>query len=202
MRSRGRNETSREQLRVEAELRHPFSKDGSFDRKDTYPYTFQRVLTRYAFRFSPAKMNFGRYLSTVLAMTSWAVLLQGIAQEYSIDWYTLDGGGGTSTGSVYSITGTIGQPDPGGAMTNGPFSITGGLWVLPAAIQEEGAPVLAIAAAMPGFVTISWTPATPGFVLQEATALVSANWTNSASGATNPTTVSIFSPAKFYRVSK
>jgi hypothetical protein len=32
------------------------------------------------------------------------------AQSYSIDWFTIDGGGGTSTG-VYSVSGTIGQQD-------------------------------------------------------------------------------------------
>lgn len=34
-----------------------------------------------------------------------------LAQSYSIDWFTIDGGGGTSTGGVYSVSGTIGQPD-------------------------------------------------------------------------------------------
>ena len=29
------------------------------------------------------------------------------AQSYSIDWFTIDGGGGTSTGGVYSVSGTI-----------------------------------------------------------------------------------------------
>jgi hypothetical protein len=37
-----------------------------------------------------------------------------MAQNYSIDWFTIDGGGGTSTGGVYSVSGTIGQPDAGG----------------------------------------------------------------------------------------
>ena len=32
------------------------------------------------------------------------------AQSYSIGWFTIDGGG-TSTGGVYSLSGTIGQPD-------------------------------------------------------------------------------------------
>jgi len=33
------------------------------------------------------------------------------AQSYSIDWFTIDGGGGMSTGGVFSVSGTIGQPD-------------------------------------------------------------------------------------------
>ena len=30
---------------------------------------------------------------------------------YEINWYTIDGGGGTSTGGPYTLTGTIAQPD-------------------------------------------------------------------------------------------
>ena len=42
----------------------------------------------------------------------------GLAQ-YSIAWQTIDGGGGTSTGGVHSVSGAIGQPDAGPTMTNG-----------------------------------------------------------------------------------
>ena len=31
------------------------------------------------------------------------------AQSYSIDWYKIAGGGGTSTGGTYQVSGTIGQ---------------------------------------------------------------------------------------------
>jgi hypothetical protein len=41
------------------------------------------------------------------------------AQTYSIDWSTVDGGG-TSTGGVYSVSGTLGQPDAG-AMSGGDY---------------------------------------------------------------------------------
>ena len=34
--------------------------------------------------------------------------------NYTLDWSAVDGGGGTSAGSVYSVTGTIGQNDIGG----------------------------------------------------------------------------------------
>ena len=33
--------------------------------------------------------------------------------DYSIPWYSIDGGGATSTGGQFSLTGTIGQPDTG-----------------------------------------------------------------------------------------
>ena len=56
--------------------------------------------------------------------------LQSRGQSYSIDWYKVAGGGGTSTGGVYSVSGTVGQPDSGGPMTGGNYSVTGGFWSL------------------------------------------------------------------------
>jgi len=125
-----------------------------------------------------------------------------LAQPYSLDWFTIDGGGGTSTGGVYLVSGTIGQPDAGGPMTGGNYSLTGGFWTLPTAVQGTNAPTLTIVPATPGNATISWTPKTPGFVLQETLVLSPANWTNSPSGATNPVVVPATLPAKFYRVCK
>ncbi len=125
------------------------------------------------------------------------------AQQYSINWHTIDGGGSTSTGGVYSVSGTIGQPDASTTpMTNGQYSVTGGFWALTTAIQVIGAPTLMIAPATPGNVTISWSPATPGFVLQQTSVLSPSNWTNSPSGATNPITLSATNAAKFYRLHK
>jgi hypothetical protein len=36
-------------------------------------------------------------------------LVQALAQPFAIDWSTIDGGGGTSTGGVYSVSGTSGH---------------------------------------------------------------------------------------------
>ena len=128
-------------------------------------------------------------------------LSTGFAQ-YAINWHTIDGGGGTSTGGVYSVSGTIGQPDAGRPMTNGQYSVTGGFWALPTAVQTPGAPTLTIAPGAPGLATISWSPDTPGFGLQETWSLSPANWTNSPSGTTNPVTVPAVVPSKFYRLFK
>ena len=51
---------------------------------------------------------------------TFAMLLGASAQSYSIDWYKVSGGGGTSTGGVFSVSGTIGQPDAG-KMSGGNF---------------------------------------------------------------------------------
>src|ERR1700690_48403 len=87
-------------------------------------------------------------MKTNLRLFSWLGLLTfavvtGHAQSYQIDWFTLDGGGGTSTGGVYSVSGTIGQPDADGPMAGGNYSLIGGFWSL-YAVQTPGAPVLSI----------------------------------------------------------
>jgi hypothetical protein len=43
-----------------------------------------------------------------------------MGQSRSIDWFKIAGGGGGSSNDHYSRSGTIGQHDAGGAMTNGP----------------------------------------------------------------------------------
>jgi hypothetical protein len=66
------------------------------------------------------------------------------AQSYSINWYKIAGGGGTSTGGTYTVSGTIGQPDASGAMSGGNYSVTGGFWALIQVVQTPGAPALYI----------------------------------------------------------
>ncbi len=136
-----------------------------------------------------------------IAALASALVIPASAQ-YSIDWFTIDGGGGTSTGGVYSVSGTIGQPDAGGPMTGGSYSLVGGFWALPFAVQTPGSPTLSIVPFGAGLARISWTPATPGFVLQETLSLTPTSWGNSPSGAANPVTVPATIPTKFYRLNK
>lgn len=136
-------------------------------------------------------------LSLLIGLNGFAALAQ-----YSVDWFKVSGGGGTSSGGVFAVSGTIGQHDAGGPTTNGQYSVTGGFWALPIAVQVAGAPTLAIVPAAPGQAAISWVPATPGFVLQETWVLSPANWTNSPSGATNPAVVPATVVRKFYRLFK
>jgi len=50
-----------------------------------------------------------------------------LAEDFAVDWYTIDGGGGFSTGGSFELGGTIGQPDAG-VMTGGDFQLAGGFW--------------------------------------------------------------------------
>lgn len=48
---------------------------------------------------------------------------------YDLSWNTIDGGGGTSTGGAYTLSGTIGQPDAGTLSSpGGTYTLNGGFW--------------------------------------------------------------------------
>lgn len=47
--------------------------------------------------------------------------------DYQISWHTIDGGGGRSSGGLYTLTGTIGQPDAAYSR-GGNYELLGGFW--------------------------------------------------------------------------
>jgi hypothetical protein len=96
--------------------------------------------------------------------------------QYSIDWFKTSGGGGTSTGSVYSVTGTIGQHDAIGTMNGGSYSLTGGFWSLVAAVQTPGGPRLSVTVPTSNSVVVSWPFPSTGFNLEQSGMLGSTNW--------------------------
>ncbi len=97
------------------------------------------------------------------------------AQQYAIDWYKIAGGGGTSTGATYQVTGTIGQPDASGAMSGGSYSLTGGFWSIIAAVQTPGLPNLTITFVGPNSVVVSW-PNTGSYTLLTNNNLNASSW--------------------------
>jgi hypothetical protein len=135
----------------------------------------------------------------------WLVSSLGFAQQYSIDWYKVAGGGGTSTGGTYQVNGTIGQPDAGVPMTGGNYSLTGGFWSLISVVQTPGLPNLTITHAS-NSVIVSW-PNTGSYTLQQNGNLaVPAGWTTSGysimtSNGTNSITISLPTGKQFFRLS-
>jgi hypothetical protein len=98
----------------------------------------------------------------LLALTA----LTAHAQSYSIDWYKVSGGGGTSTGGVCAVSGTIGQHDAGNTMSGGNYTVTGGFWSLLAVVQTPGGPLLTITHSGSS-VIISWPLSPGGFTVQQ-----------------------------------
>jgi hypothetical protein len=141
------------------------------------------------------------YLGLAIAFT---LAVSASAQSYSIDWYTIDGGGGTSTGGVYTVSGTIGQPDAGGPMTGGNYSVTGGFWSL-FAVQTPGAPVLSIKMTTTNTAQVYWTSPSTGYNLQVNTNLTTTNWVTPVESVTDNGTIKyiiVNPPAgnRFYRL--
>jgi len=105
-----------------------------------------------------------------------------LAQQYSIDWYKISGGGGTSTGSIYSVSGTIGQPDASGALSGGNYSVTGGFWSLISVVQTPGAPTLYISYS--GNTVMVYWQNVSGWSLQQNANLALANGWGASGGVT------------------
>ena len=132
------------------------------------------------------------------------------AQTYTIDWYTIDGGGGISSGGVYTLSGTIGQPDAG-THAGGNYSLIGGFWAVAAVIQTPGAPLLTIDRdVVTGAVTVSWTRPADGWILEQTGNMASPPaaipWSPvpATTYQTNATHISITFPApagsRYYRL--
>src|ERR1043166_9653052 len=111
-------------------------------------------------------------------------------QSYSNDWFTIDGGGGASTGGVYSVSGTIGQPDAGGPLSGGQYSLTGGFWSLLSVVQTPGSPLLSITLTTTNTALVSWPSPSLNFMLQQNTnGIGTLNWSNIVSGILDSGTI-------------
>jgi hypothetical protein len=91
-------------------------------KKPTFPYFWQALLFLMLTVFlllisAPAKAQ------SALQITSPT----SSGGDFELNWYTVDGGGGTCQGGDFSISGTVGQPDAG-QMQDGNFSLNGGFW--------------------------------------------------------------------------
>ena len=73
-----------------------------------------------------------RLMLVVLIGLSLVVVSTVLAQSgsgYDLTWNTVDVGGDTSTGSGYTLAGTIGQSDAGLLLNGGGYSLVGGFWI-------------------------------------------------------------------------
>jgi hypothetical protein len=130
--------------------------------------------------------------------------LMASAQNYSIDWYKVAGGGGTSTGGVFAVNGTIGQHDAGGPMTGGSYSLTGGFWALISVLPTPGAPALLISRSG-STVTVYWQNVSGWTLQQNASLTTPAGWSASGGVTTSNGTnyLNLISPGGnlFFRLS-
>lgn len=134
-------------------------------------------------RFTSTKSSDGGngisiYLLAIMLMPLWVQ-----AQNYSVDWYKISGGGGTSMVSAYSISGTIGQPDAAIALSGGNYSVAGGFWGLVSVLQTPTAPKLFISSAG-GSVTVYWQNVSGWNLMQSGSAINPLESWSASSGIT------------------
>jgi hypothetical protein len=104
------------------------------------------------------------------------LLANARAQQFSISWYTIDGGGGGSQSRSCAVTGTIGQPDASYyTMSSGRFSVTGGFWSI-FAVQTPGAPTLKIRLTETNTAIVSWPNSPAGYTLRQNLTLLAPDW--------------------------
>ena len=66
--------------------------------------------------------------TAVCGLTTCAALGAWLGRDFDLSWYTIDGGGGSSsTGGDFELSRTIGQPDAS-EMSGGDFTLAGGFW--------------------------------------------------------------------------
>jgi hypothetical protein len=66
----------------------------------------------------------------ILALLVIGLLVGGLAAAqggYALDWWTVDGGGGSASGGIFALSGTMGQPDAG-TVAGGEYMLEGGFW--------------------------------------------------------------------------
>lgn len=92
------------------------------------------------------------------------------AAQYSMDWHTMDAGGGSGAAGTFAMHSTLGQPDAfSGAAGNVAF--VGGYWSL----LDEPVPLLRIFRVGPD-VVLAWPNPSPGYELQASPNLITGSW--------------------------
>jgi hypothetical protein len=152
----------------------------------------------YSFQVHMNAAKFIRWL--IVALFCCVAMVNLSAQTYSIDWYTIDGGGGTSKGGVYTLSGTIGQPDAHTA-SGGGYTLQGGFWPGMTIPGEGELPTLYIDRAGQ-MVVITWDPAAAGYSLESTLDLSHPAWTITVPDQPGSATIPALEKTRYFRLRK
>lgn len=120
------------------------------------------------------------------------------------------GGGGTSAGGSFAVSGKVGEPTHADTvLSGGGFTVSGGFATVIAIVPMPGAPKLTLKQTSTGY-EISWPLPAEGFLLQETPTLGSGGasaWTNSIVTPTDESdrrvvTLPANGPRRFFRLNK
>lgn len=74
-------------------------------------------------------MNSKFFTPVLIAAVLWLFANSSVnGQQFTIPFFTIDGGGGYTSNGSFELEGTIGQFDAGAIMSGGGFQVTGGFW--------------------------------------------------------------------------
>lgn len=138
-------------------------------------------------------------ISVLSAFGLFAVSHLG-AQDFTLDWHSVAGGGGESRGGDFDLISTIGEPHAG-EMLGGDFTIMG-VWGTVTSVETSLSVSLA-----EGFVIISWPESgSEDFELEETGALAApwatVNATPQVSNGTKTVRLPLAPGNHFYRLHK
>jgi hypothetical protein len=68
------------------------------------------------------------FLWIPIALLLLGAVALALGTSYGLSWWTVDGGGGTSHGEGFAVSGTTGQPDAGLSMSGKGYALSGGFW--------------------------------------------------------------------------
>ena len=103
-----------------------------------------------------------------------AALATKASAQYQITQWTIDSGGGQSSGGGYILTGSIGHP-AGGTAASATYRLLSGFYGIVALAPSEGGPRLRIATTARE-VILAWPAAAKDYQLQEAASLTNPVW--------------------------
>ena len=85
------------------------------------------------------------------------------AQNFTLEHFALSGGGGTSVGLIYTVSGSIGQPTAGPDMAGDVYTMDSGFWEIAVPFDfSEGSMVLTISRILQDFRKTVAVPALTG----------------------------------------
>ena len=67
-------------------------------------------------------------ITLVLVLIIFGSGMAFASASYNLSWWTVDGGGGTSSGDGYTLNATLGQADAGTLSTGGGYTLASGFW--------------------------------------------------------------------------
>ena len=143
----------------------------------------------------------------MVALAISAICLFLVTLAHAQSTLSLTGGGGSSSGEDYKITGTIGQMDGTSVMAGEDIELTGRVTTMLGTLPTSDGTTLTIAVTPQNMIVISWPSDGTDFVLEQSSDLGSPTWatigaTPEDDGWTKTVTMPVTMGNKFFRLRK